>query len=128
MVIEDGRMVLKSMVICKQAFWSIHGFSNLQIYKYEKIYKDGCKVGFHGNTGLPKPHGNTLTTRAILEITLKQSAKPMPHVVYNGSNGTDAIEYRLPSSFTKTSIFEEVNTKMGMENLPTIAYATFHRI
>ena len=125
-VIDSARMVLKKMVICKMAFYIIHGFSRAKFYIYEDEYQQDAKVGQHGNKGSRKTRPNTLVACALLEKILKHSSEPMPHITYNGKCGTDTIEYRLPSSFTKTGIWNEVNDGMEAEGLRHIAFSTFY--
>lgn len=127
-VISKGLMVLKTLIICKKAFHGILGFSKGQFYVYKAQHESGAKIGFHGNKGLPKPRGNTEVAHALLGGILAQTAEPMPHNVYNGYHGTGGIEYRLPSCFTRSSIFEELCSKMTAENLPLVSSSTFYNI
>lgn len=116
------------MVVCKSAFHIIHRFSHLQFYKYKTLCTPRGKVGFHGNKGTCKTRPNTLNAKAILEKILRESGEPMPHLVYVGDNGTDNIEYKVPSSFTRSSIFEEMNDSLDAYNMPPIAFSTFQKI
>lgn len=116
-VISKGHIVLKSLVICKHAFYEIHGFSCPHFYNYKQLFENGAKIGFHGNTRNSKLVGNILSTQAILASILKQSAKPMPHAIYLWSKGIDSNIWMLPSNFSKSFIFHEVSAKMALEKL-----------
>ena len=125
-LIAQKMMLLKTRVVCKQGFYEIFGFSRTQFYKYDRAFQEGQNVGFHGNGGQVKTRVTTMLARAMLENMLKSTGEPMPHLTYNGGNGTDDIEYRLPASMTKMSIWLELNATLKTKNLPEIGHSTFH--
>ncbi|CAM6083609.1 unnamed protein product [Calypogeia fissa] len=125
---RKGLLVLKGQLICKEAFWEIHGFSRTQFYLYKANAESGCKLGFQRNKGLPKTRENTMVARACLEAILTENAEPMPHISYGGKHGSDNIEYRLPSCLTKKDIFGEVAMKMTLDGLTPVAEATLYSI
>lgn len=88
----------------------------------------GAKVGFHGNKGLPRTRDSTMVARAVLNGMLIEKGEPLPHENYNGSFGTDCIEYRLPACFTKRSLFDDVIREMIEDKIEPIGYGTFHNI
>ncbi|CAM6086954.1 unnamed protein product [Calypogeia fissa] len=125
---RKGLFVLKGRLICRDAFYEIHSFSQTKLYGYLLQAEEGCKVGFHGNQGLLKTRQNTMTARAFLEAILTENAEPMPHISYTGGFGTDTIEYRLPSCFSKKDIFKEVSIKMHLEGLKPVVESTLYDI
>ena len=114
--------------VCRDAFAQIHDFSKSKFYQYKREYKEGCKVGYHGNQGLLKTRSTTLTASAHLETILVQSGEPMPHLIYTRTNGTDLIQFCLPSCFTKKDVFEEVGMKMDLDGLPRVTDTTLYKI
>ena len=57
---DAGQMIFQNVQVCKQAFWQLYGFVKQSFYNYERQYKDGAKVGLHGNTGTKKIWGDVL--------------------------------------------------------------------
>jgi hypothetical protein len=125
---RKGLFVLKGRLICHCAFYEIHGFSQTKLYGYLLQAEGGCKTGFHGNQGLLKTRQNTMTARAFLEAILTENAEPMPHISYTGGFGTDTIEYRLPSCFSKKDIFKEVAIKMQLDGLKPVVESMLYDI
>ena len=121
-------MVLENRTVCAKAFYQIFGFSRSKYYQYSEAYQGGKNVGHHGNEGQVKTRVTTMVAQAALENILKIAAEPMPHLTYNGSNGTDKIEYRLPASMSKTTIWEELNGNLKSKNISQIGHSTFHTI
>ena len=69
-----------------------------------------------------------MVAQALLEKLLLATGEPMPHLAYNGTNGTDCIEYKLPSSLTRMAIYGEISTAMTLEGLAPISKSTFYTI
>ncbi len=126
--IAKNLMVLKSREVCKKAFHTIFGFSHTQFYKYQGFSEEGQRVGFHGNQCQLKTRENSMIARAMLHKILVAIGEPMPHLAYNQNNGTDRIEYRLPSSLSQMVIFEEVKAAMSEAGLVPIVKSTFYTI
>ena len=61
-----------------------------------------------------------MNDKAMLENILVATREPMPHLPYNGSKGTDNILYKLPSSMTMVSVWQELKMAMEAQNLPEI--------
>ena len=121
-------MILKTREVCKKAFHTIFGFSHTQFYKYQGFSEMGEKIKFHGNQGQLKTRENTMVARALLHKILIATGEPMPHLAYNQNNGTDRIEYRLPSSLSGMAILAEVVAAMVASGLKPIAKSTFYTI
>ena len=100
-LIARKMMVLETQVVFKKGFYDIFGFSRTLYYKYDKAFQDGKNVGFHRNKGQVKTRVATMLAHAALENILKTNVEPMPHLSYNGSKGTDHMEYSCQFQWVK---------------------------
>ena len=125
---KNACFIVAGHIVCKQAFSTIHGFRTTKYYQYKSKYDIGCIVDVHGNKGLHKPRSNTLHAQALLHAFLVSTREPMPHILYTRSNGTDTIEYCLPSCYTKPQIFTKIRTQMEVDGYNTISELTLYRI
>ena len=127
-MILKHKMLLKARLVCKKGFYNIYGISKSGFYQMENAYIEGQKVGFHGNEGQFKSRKNTMVAKALLENILRATGEPMPHLAYNGGKGTDDILYKLPSSMTMASVWQELKMAMKAQDLDEILYSTLTTI
>ena len=126
-IFEAGDFVFDTKTICKEAYWTIYGFSKSSFYNYLTDFQLGLKRGYHGNTLTKKPRDTTLQARAILSSIVYSLGEAMPHKTYGGEHGNSSTIFTLPSCYAKKDIFEELVSKMEVQGM-SISKDAFYKL
>ena len=106
-----GRKVvtLENVEVCCVAWYTIHGVSKADFYRFRKHVCLGRRSRFHGNFGTKKPRHASLQAAATLSTIIVPLADAMPHKTRTLPSGEKVVQMVLPTGTKWKNILADIN-------------------
>jgi hypothetical protein len=102
-------VTLENVEVCCVAWYTIHGVSKADFYRFRKHASVGRRSRFHGNFGTKKPREATLQAAATLSTIIVPLADAMPHKTRTLPSGEKVVQMVLPTGTKWKNILTDIN-------------------
>jgi hypothetical protein len=116
-------------IICKKAWYKIHKIPQSTFYKYQHYFQHGHIKAIHGNTNTCKARAHTVAAIEILHKIVMDNSDYSPNQTRQvEKDGRSAPLRLLPSTYTQSSLLNEINEALQKLNYPSISQSTMSKI
>jgi hypothetical protein len=116
-------------IICKKVWYKIHKIPQSTFYKYQHYFQHGHIKSIHGNTNTCKSRAHTVAAIEILHKIVMDNSDYSPNQTRQvEKDGRYAPLILLPSTYTQSSLLNEINEALQKLNYPSISQPTMSKI